>query len=121
MSHFAYVEDQIVKEVIVAEQDFVDSLPQRPGQWIQTSYNTRRGIHLLGGTPLRKNFAGLGYTYDAERDAFIPPQDYGSWILDEDTCVWKAPVPCPEDGKVYSWNEFSQSWIEWPYQNGASE
>lgn len=121
MSHFAYVENGIVKEVIVAEQDFIDGMSPRPGQWIQTSYNTQKGVHLLGGTPLRKNFAGVGYTYDAERDAFIPPKNFDSWILNEDTCVWQAPVAYPQDGKVYIWNEYSKEWVEWAYPNGAPQ
>ena len=110
MSHFAYVQDGTVREVIVAEQDFVDGLPPRPGVWIQTSYNTLQGQHLLGGTPLRKNYAGIGYTYDAERDAFIPPRPYAQWILNEDTCDWEPPYPAPVDDKIYAWNEQVPGW-----------
>jgi len=79
--------------------------------WKQTSYNTRRGIHKLGGTPLRKNYAGLGYTYDAGRDAFIPPQRYASWILNESTCIWDPPFAKPDDGKKYVWSEDDTDWI----------
>ena len=78
----------------------------------QTSYNTNGGVHALGGTPFRKNYAGLGYTYDAQRDAFIPPQPYPSWQLNEDTCLWNSPVPMPTDDKRYSWDEATTSWVE---------
>lgn len=110
MSYFAYVQDGIVREVIRADADFVAGLPPRPGQWIQTSYNTRGGEHTQGGIPLRKNYAGPGMIYDAERDAFYDPQPYASWILNEDTCQWQAPVPVPQDGYLYIWNEQAQSW-----------
>ena len=83
-----------------------------PGEWIQTSYNTYGGVHTQGGTPLRKNYAGIGYTYDRERDAFIPPKPYASWVLNEDTCQWDAPVAMPTDGKMYHWNEQTQAWDE---------
>jgi len=78
----------------------------------QTSYNTHGGVHALGGTPLRKNYAGIGYTYDAGRDAFIPPRPYASWVLNETTCLWDAPVAYPDDGKRYSWDEATTSWVE---------
>jgi|TARA_R100001530_G_scaffold135177_1_gene111741 hypothetical protein len=78
--------------------------------WKQTSYNTWKGTHKLGGTPFRKNYAGKGFTYDEDRDAFIPPQKFPSWILDEDTCVYEAPVAMPDDGKLYNWNEETTSW-----------
>jgi hypothetical protein len=113
MSHFAKVNNGIVEQVIVAEpgffQTFVDT---SPGAWIQTSYNTHGGVHTLGGTPLRKNYAGIGYTYDAQRDAFIPPKPFASWVLNEDTCLWDAPVAMPTDGKMYQWNEDTQAWVE---------
>tara|TARA_Y100000296_G_C5035484_1_gene187035 strand:+ start:242 stop:631 length:390 start_codon:yes stop_codon:yes gene_type:complete len=80
--------------------------------WKQTSYNTRRGEHRLGKTPLRKNHAGKGYTYDQARDAFIPPQPYPSWVLNEDTCQWEAPVPYPDNDKMYRWDEGTTSWKE---------
>ena len=112
MAHFAKVKDGIVIKVIVAEQEFVDNyIDNVAGAWVQTSYNTRGGVHLLGGTPLRKNYAGKGYTYDTKRDAFIPPKPYPSWILNEDTCLWEAPVAHPE-GKARKWNEENQSWDE---------
>jgi hypothetical protein len=113
MSHFAKVCDGIVTQVIVAEaeffQTFVDS---SPGEWIQTSYNTRGGVHTLGGTPLRKNYAGVGYTYNSVRDAFIPPKPYASWVMNEETCLWDAPTPYPTDGKLYNWDENTQQWVE---------
>jgi hypothetical protein len=112
MSHFAKVNNGIVEQVIVAEpeffQTFVDS---SPGEWIQTSYNTRGGQH-PEGRPLRKNYAGIGYTYDPVRDAFIPPKPFASWTLNENTCLWDAPVAYPTDGKIYSWDENQQNWIE---------
>ena len=80
------------------------------GTWVQTSYNTNNGVHKLGGTPFRKNHAGIGYTYDETRDAFISPQLYPSWILNESTCGWNPPVTYPDDGKVYEWNESTKSW-----------
>lgn len=110
MAHFAKVENGIVTQVIVAEQDVIDSGLFGDG-WVQTSYNTFGGRH-PEGRPLRKNFAGIGYTYDAERDAFIPPQNYPSWTLNEDTCLWDAPAPYPEDKKLYSWDEETLSWVE---------
>lgn len=111
MTHFAKIKNNIVKEVIVAEQDFIDSLPPEEGvTWVQTSYNTFSGEHLLGGTPLRKNYAGIGYTYDAERDAFIPPRPYSQWILNENTCLWEPPYPAPVDGNIYEWNEYLPGW-----------
>ena len=78
--------------------------------WKQTSYNTKGGVHKLGGTPLRKNHAGIGYTYDEDRDAFIPKKPFASWILNEDTCLWEAPVVYPSDGQKYIWNETIQNW-----------
>jgi hypothetical protein len=110
MSHFAQVENGIVTQVIVAEQDVIDSGLFGTG-WVQTSYNTVGGQH-PEGRPLRKNYAGIGYTYDATRDAFIPPQPFPSWLLNEDTCLWNAPIPMPEDGKRYFWDEPTTSWVE---------
>jgi hypothetical protein len=104
MSHFAKIDsNNIVTEVIVAEQDFINS--GKVGDsflWIQTSYNNN----------FRKNFAGLGFTYDKTRDAFIPPQPYPSWTLDESTCRWECPVAYPDDGNMYIWNETDQQWDE---------
>jgi|688.fasta_scaffold01024_2 hypothetical protein len=114
MSHFAQIdENNIVTQVIVIEQDVVDTgLFGDPNSWIQTSYNTSGGVHTQGGTPLRKNYAGIGYTYDSTRDAFIPPQPFNSWVLNEDTCLYEAPTPMPDDGKMYSWDEDTTSWVE---------
>ena len=106
MAHYAKVTDGIVTKVIVAEADFFNNfVDDSPGTWIQTSYNTHGGVHALGGTPLRKNFAGVGFTYDANKDAFISPQPYASWTLNDDTCLWDCPLPYPTDGKRYIWNE----------------
>lgn len=110
MSHFAKVENGIVTQVIVAEQDVIDSGLFGSG-WVQTSYNTHGGQH-PNGTPLRKNYAGIGYTYDANRDAFIPPKPYESWVLNEATCLWNAPIQYPQDGKQYVWDEQTLSWVE---------
>lgn len=115
MSHFAQIdENNIVTQVLVIEQDVIDTgLFGDPASWIQTSYNTHGGVHTLGGTPLRKNYAGIGYTYDATRDAFIPPKPFASWTLNEDTCLWDAPTPMPvEEGKIFVWNEETLSWVE---------
>jgi len=111
MAHFAQVENGIVMQVIVADQDVIDSGAFGSG-WVQTSYNTQGGQHRLGGTPFRKNYAGIGYTYDSQRDAFIPPQPYLSWTLDEDTCLWQPPAPMPSDGNMYDWDEATLSWTE---------
>lgn len=117
MAHFAKIQDGIVTQVIVAEQGFVNALG---GQWVQTSYNTRGGVHYdpATGAPssdqskaLRKNYAGIGFTYDAQRDAFIPPKAYPSWTLNEQTCLWEPPVPVPQDGNVYVWDEGSAFWV----------
>ena len=104
MSHFAKIDsNNIVTEVIVAEQDFINSGAVGDSfLWIQTSYNGN----------FRKNYAGIGYTYDKTRDAFIPPKPYPSWTLNEDTCLWEAPVPYPNDGNMYEWNETDQQWDE---------
>ena len=112
MAHFAKVQDGIVIQVIVAEPDFFNTfVDSSPGDWVQTSYNTHGGQH-PEGRPLRKNYAGIGYTYDSDRDAFIPPKPFASWVLNEDTCLWDAPVPYPADGKVYRWDEVTTSWVE---------
>ncbi len=111
MAHFAKVKDGIVTKVIVAEQEFIDNVVEtEAGTWVQTSYNTHGGVHSLGGTPLRKNYAGIGYTYDQVKDAFIAPQPYASWTLDETTCLWEAPVAYPTDGQKYKWNEETTTW-----------
>jgi hypothetical protein len=103
MSHFAKVENGIVTQVIVAEQDVIDSGLFGMG-WVQTSYNNN----------IRKNYAGIGYTYDEIRDAFISPQPYTSWVLNETTCRWEAPIPMPVDGKLYRWDESTTLWVEPP-------
>ena len=110
MSHFAKVENGIVTQVIVAEQDVIDSGMFGTG-WVQTSYNTSGGQH-PEGRPLRKNYAGIGFTYDSGRDAFIPPKPYASWTLNETTCLWDAPTPMPTDNKRYTWDEATISWVE---------
>lgn len=113
MSHFAKVENGLVTQVIVIEQDVLASgLWGDPASWVQTSYNTYGGQHTLGGTPLRKNYAGIGFTYDSVRDAFIAPQPFNSWLLNEDTCQWEAPTPMPVDGKLYTWDEETVAWKE---------
>tara|TARA_Y100000022_G_scaffold183559_1_gene177859 strand:+ start:226 stop:576 length:351 start_codon:yes stop_codon:yes gene_type:complete len=113
MAHFAKVENGIVTTVIVAEQDYIDNLvDDSPGEWIQTSYNTFGGVHSDGGKPLRKNYAAVGYVYDKDRDAFYMPKPYASWTLDDDTCLWEAPVEYPSDEKLYVWNEDKTSWDE---------
>jgi hypothetical protein len=110
MAHFAQIdENNIVTQVIVAEQNFIDlGVVGDPSKWIQTSYNTIAGQH-PEGRPLRKNYAGIGYTYDSNLDAFIAPKPFNSWSLDENTCTWIPPVPMPTDA-VYNWDENSQSW-----------
>ena len=114
MAHFAKIENGIVTQInVVDEEYFHDNRETRyTGQWVQTSYNTQGGVHLLGGTPLRKNYAGIGYTYDEARDAFIPPKPFNSWLLNETTCLWDAPVAYPTDGKLYTWDEEQQQWTE---------
>lgn len=115
MSHFARVNAQgIVEQVIVAEQDFIDTLPDA-SSWVQTSYNTHGGEH-PEGRPLRKNYAGIGFTYDAGRDAFIPPKPYSKWVLNETTCLWDAPTQYPNDGKLYTWDDDAGNWVEVPDQ-----
>jgi hypothetical protein len=112
MGHFARVVNGKVDRVIVAEPEFFDTyVDDSPGQWLQTSYRTQGGQH-PEGRPLRKNFAGIGYTYDAVRDAFIPPQPFASWLLNDETCLWDAPVAMPTDGKPYTWNEATGAWDE---------
>jgi hypothetical protein len=117
MAHFAKLdENNIVTFVTVGRQEDdgkeADLCARTGDVYKQTSYNTHGGVHALGGTPLRKNYAGIGYTYDAGRDAFIPPKPYASWLLNETTCLWDAPVAYPDDGKRYSWDEATTSWVE---------
>jgi len=118
MAHFAKVVNGTVEQVIVAEPEFFDTfVDSSPGEWIQTSYNTHGGVHYSpetgepdGGVALRKNYAGVGFTYDAAKDAFIPPKPYNSWNLNEETCLWEAPIAYPEDGNMYTWNEDTTNW-----------
>ena len=117
MAHFAKVENGIFTQVIVVEQDVIDSgLFGDPSQWIQTSYNTHGNVHYGqdgkpdNGVALRGNFAGIGYTYNKKLDAFYPPQPYPSWVLSPKTINWESPVPYPDDGKKYQWNEDTKSW-----------
>ena len=121
MAHFAKLdENNVVRQVIVVSnddapteakgQEFLQNLYKNTDTWKQTSHNTSAGVHLTGGTPFRKNYSGKGYTYDETRDAFIPPKPYDSWTLNEDTCLWDAPVPHPTDGKNYEWDEDNTQW-----------
>ena len=128
MAHYAKVLEGIVETVIVAESEFFNTfVDDSPGKWIQTSYNTRGGVHYEpnSNTPssdqskaLRKNYAAVGYTYDKTRDAFIPPQQFPSWTLNETTCLWDPPMPQPSDGKAYLWDESlyqsdnTKGWVE---------
>ena len=117
MAHYAFLdENNIVTEVIVGKDEGEVDWEQHYGAFRsqsckRTSYNTSGGVHRLGGTPYRKNYAGIGYTYDSERDAFIPPTPYASWLLNEDSCLWNAPVPYPDDGERYTWDEATLSWV----------
>jgi hypothetical protein len=113
MSHFAKVTDGKVTQVIVAEKEFFDTyVDSTPGEWIQTSYNTQGGKHTQGGTPLRGNYAGIGYTYDRTNDVFYAPQPYASWVLNNTTWSWEAPVAMPTDDKKYTWDEAVKNWVE---------
>ena len=113
MAHYAKILEGMVVNVIAAEQDFIDTMVDTsPGTWLQASYNTLGGVHKLGGTPLRKNFPGIGFTYDATKDAFYGPQPYESWTLNNTTCLWEPPVARPVDDKEYNWNETTKAWDE---------
>lgn len=122
MGHYAKITNGIVQQVIVAEAEFFNTfVDSSPGEWIQTSYNTRGGVHYKPDSnepsedqskALRKNYAGLGFSYDRVRDAFITPKPYASWVLNEDTCLWNAPTPMPTDDKMYTWDEATTSWLE---------
>lgn len=116
MAHYAYVDGQnIVTQVVVGKNED-EPLPEGVASWeeyygaIRCSYNTHGGVHSGGGTPFRKNYPGIGYTWDPVRDAFIPPKPYDSWVLNEESCLWEVPVPYPEDEQDYFWNEDTQSW-----------
>ena len=121
MAHFAKLGkgnvvltvEVVHNNVATSEQagiDFLNKIHNTNDVWKQTSYNTRQGVHILGGTPFRKNYAAIGYKYDSTKDAFIAPQPFTSWTLNEETCVWESPVAYPADGKDYSWNEETQQW-----------
>jgi hypothetical protein len=120
MGHYAKVVDGKVTQVIVAETDFFNTfVDSSPGEWIQTSYNTRGGVHYLpdsntpsGNPGLRGNYAGIGYVYDREKDVFYAPQPFASWTLNQTTWIWESPTPYPTDGKVYNWDETTTSWVE---------
>ena len=128
MAHFAKINtDNIVVDVVVVKDseilidgseneqkgiDFLNSLFNTNYNWKRTSYNTYGGVHNNGGTPFRKNYAGIGYSYDQTKNAFIPPKPYPSWTLDETTCLWEAPVAYPDDGEKYKWNEDTTNWSE---------
>lgn len=130
MGHYAKVVNGIVEKVIVAKADFFDTfVDDSPGTWIKTSYNTRGGVHYLPNTDtqsetqtkaLRGNFAGIGYTYDSENDVFYPPSPYDSWILNETTWSWEAPVAQPDDDNSYEWNEDTQSWDQITTTDGTN-
>lgn len=119
MAHYAFLDaSNIVTEVIVGKDENEDGIDWE--QWYgqfrglsckRTSYNTHGGVHISGGQPFRKNYAGIGFTYDQERDAFIPPKPYPSWLLNEFTCLWEPPTPRPDDQKHYYWNESLVSWV----------
>jgi hypothetical protein len=119
MAHYAFLDtNNIVTEVIVGKDEDDDNTDWEQhygdfrGQMCKrTSYNTHGGVHTSDGTPYRKNYAGIGFTYDEARDAFIPPQPYPSWVLNEETCLWEAPVPYPTDGERYTWNEEDGEWV----------
>lgn len=127
MAHYAKVQQGVVTQVIVAEPEFFDTfVDNSPGRWIKTSYNIRGGVYYDPATNepaadqsvinedearLRKNYAGIGFAYDKDRDAFIPPKPYDSWLLNEESCLWEAPVPRPDDGNDYEWDEETTSWV----------
>ena len=119
MAHYAKVLDGKVTNVIVAEAEFIDTfIDDSPGDWIQTSYNTYGNQHRLGGTPLRKNYASVGDTYDSTKDAFYKPQPYASWTLNSTSFIWEAPITYPSDAKAYYWDESAyqadstKGWVE---------
>jgi len=120
MAHWAELdENNIVTRVLVGSNEDPDEgyqwlIDNLGGTWVKTSYNTVAGTHTLGGTPFRKNYAGIGYSYDEALDAFIPPKPFESWLLDEETCQWKAPIDYPTDDKFYRWNEDTTSWVVIP-------
>ena len=111
MAHWAKIENGIVVQVNVVEDEFLQANPDRyAGEWIKTSYNTYGGVHTLGGTPLNKNYAGIGYTWDGV--GFAAPKPFESWTLNPDSYLWEAPTPMPTDGKIYTWDEATLAWVE---------
>jgi hypothetical protein len=118
MAHYAFLdENNVVTEVIVGKDESNFDWEKQYGSFRgqvckRTSFNTYGGVHQLGGTPFRKNYAAIGFTYDSVKDAFIPPKSFESWVLNEDTCLWNAPIPEPQDGKTYVWDEETISWKE---------
>jgi hypothetical protein len=121
MGHYAKVKNEIVTQVIVAKKEFIDTIQDNNNSWIKTSYNTRGGVHYQPNSnepsqdqskALRKNYAGIGYVYDSVRDAFYQPKPFNSFILNEETCIWEAPIAAPTDSKSYQWNEDSFYWEE---------
>jgi len=118
MAHYAILDENNIVTAVIVGKDEHETYEGQPMDWEayyggkRTSYNTVGGVHLHGGTPFRKNYAGIGYTYRQDIDAFVPIKPYPSWVLDENTCQWQAPVNMPQDGKMYTWNEESISWIE---------
>jgi hypothetical protein len=124
MAHWAEINNRVVVHVLVTNDNDTDEgydwlVENLGGVWVKTSYNTHGGIHYTDGKPskdqskaLRKNYAGIGFTYDPDRDAFIPPKPYESWVLDEASCLWQAPIEYPADGGVYEWEETEGDWVE---------
>lgn len=118
MAHWAELdENNVVVRVLVGNNEDTNEgydwlIENLGGTWVKTSYNTHGGVHSEGGTPLRKNYAGIGYSYNEPLDAFIPPKPFESWLLDEETCLWEAPIPYPTDDKVYLWHEETRGWVE---------
>jgi hypothetical protein len=129
MAHFVEVNAfyEVIKGVVLDDKDTQDSAGNEiesigakylhdgfGGTWLRTSYNTTGGTHRLGGTPFRKNYAGVGCTYDKTRDAFLPVKEFPSWVLNEDTCIYESPIPMPNDDKRYTWDEENTQWVETP-------
>lgn len=109
MAHYAQIEDGVVVSVIVAEQDFIDT---QSGTWVQTSYNTYGGVHSDGGTSLRKNYAGVGYTYNDVLDTFYAPQPFPSWVLNTTSYIWEAPIDYPDSDVLHTWDEDTTDWVK---------
>lgn len=120
MAHYAFLDSNNIVVEVIAGKDETDTSENWENHYGQirnltckrTSFNTHGGVHLNGGTPFRKNYAGIGFTYDTSKDAFIPPKPFASWVLNQSTCLWEAPLSCPTDGKDYDWDENNNQWIE---------